>query len=823
MMMWRSVDPGRGRCNALHDVFQPVKEVRKCFFRENGAVFLTGAERVTLRFVDEATLNVRMTRAGGRGFVAPDSGSVVLEGDPRVRVRRQEQADAVRLATDAMTVMVSSSPLRLGFYFPEGGGPRCLDAPDGGMGWQGVGAVCRKDLPGDVHFYGFGEKTGYLDKRGCRMTMWNTDINPYLPTTDALYMSIPFFIAVTDSQAYGIFLDSPARTCFDMGKTLPNRFSFSTDEAQLNYFFLAGPTIKDVVRQYTRLTGRMALPPLWALGYHQSRYSYHPAEEIEEVARALREGDIPCDAIYLDIHYMDGFRPFTFDPKGFADPKSVTERLAKMGFKIVAIVDPGIKVDEDYGSYKRGLAGGHFVTGPDGQPVTARVWPGDVHFPDFTRAGTRQWWADEHAPLFAAGVAGIWNDMNEPAVFDTPSQTLPLESIHGEPGQEVGHAFVHNIYANLMAEATLAAFARFRPGERPFIISRAGYAGIQRYACNWTGDNSSWWEHLLQAIPMCLNLGLSGQPFVGVDIGGFLFDADPELVTRWTQLGVFMPLFRNHSAIGTRSQEPYALAEPYAGVCREFIKMRYRLLPYLYSLMHEAAITGLPVMRPMVMEFPRDPRTPRLHDQFMFGSDLLVAPVYQPGAECRTVYLPEGNWVDFWTGARHAGGRYLLTEAPLQRIPIYIKQGAIIPMGRVMSHTGEKPQAIERLDLYPPDEGAGCFDLYVDDGRSLAYRRGESGFMRLSYQRSIRTGLMFESRWDWRATPCSLPLGVVRVLGVDQVPIRVVLDGMELAPVVSPVSIHSGAGWSLDQEAGVLQIGVNHLADCHIINLAWAE
>lgn len=830
------------------DAFIPISKVAAYEKCAGGAVFSaniahqagarpanagSGIARIEIRFLDHEIVHFSMLpdQLHVGDVIAPDSGAVIYNGAGNLSIAVADLGDRIELASEKLSVIVHKNPFMVDYVrrvpaeaasaagttgtAGTAGATSAAAAAvagdgfitGGSVGWLGRGAACRHQIKTNEHFYGFGEKTGYLDKRGQRLEMWNTDVNPYLQSTDCLYMSIPFYIAHSQAGAYGVFLDSPGRTIFDVGKGEPEILSMATRERRLNYYLFAGPRMEDVVEQYTRLTGRMALPPLWTLGYHQSRYSYSSQAEVEEVAAALRNNEIPCDAVYLDIHYMDGFRVFTFDPKHFPDPQAMCDKLAKMGFRTVAIVDPGVKIDPEYGPYLRGMADNHFVRAADGQPVTVEVWPGAVHLPDFLKEETREWWSEEHAVLFEAGISGIWNDMNEPAAFDTPDKTLPHDALHGPNFEEVRHELVHNLYANRMAEASVMAFQVYKPADRPFVISRAGYSGIQRYACTWTGDNSSWWEHLEMAIPMCLNLGLSGQPFCGCDVGGFLFDSNPELVTRWTQLGVFIPLFRNHSAIGTRAQEPFALPDPYLAICREAIRFRYQLLPYLYTLMYRASLTGCPVMRPLVMDYAQDERAHRLFDQFLFGSSVMVAPVTKPGSVCRHVYLPEGIWLDYYSGRIWQGPADIVAEAPLECIPVFLKAGAILPLAPVMNYTGEQAPTIEYLDVFPGNASGSTFDLYHDDGYSLRYQQGESAIWHFEFRRADTVLSVSAAKNGTYDQP--LPVQVVRIFGLEVPPVSVSFGGGAVAPEATLASVVTSQSWYFDAMRGCLHVGVH--------------
>lgn len=656
-----------------------------------------------------------------QGAPVPDSFAVVRTEWPPVAASLEEVEEALWLRAGALTVEVSRSPVRLRFLDAEGR-TIAADYPEGGLAWEPGRVAWVQTAPPGTHYYGFGQRTGFLDKRGRAMTLWATDETLHTPGTDELYQAIPFFMALREGRAYGLFVDSPARVRYDMAKSYPDRYWVEAEQEVLDAYFFAGPDPRAVLGRYTELTGRMELPPLWALGFQQSRYSYYPEARVREIAREFRERQIPCDVIHLDIDYMDGYRVFTWDRERFPEPARLIGDLAGQGFKVVTIVDPGVKVDGQYRVFREGVAGGHFICHPDGELFIGTVWPGRTAFPDFARAQTRRWWGDLHKEaLLDAGVAGIWNDMNEPSCF--ARNTLPDTVLQGEDGKRLPHARLHNAYGLLMCRATHEALRRLRPGERPFILTRSGYAGIQRYAAVWMGDNHSWWEHLLMAMPMCMGMGLSGVPFVGTDVGGFTEDGDGELLVRWTQLGVFTPFFRNHSSTGTRDQEPWAFGPEVEAIVRAYIRLRYRLLPFLYNEFYQASRTGLPIMRPLFLEYPDDPATYPISDQFLVGRDLMVCPVYQPGASHRLVYLPAGTWVDFWTGERLAGPAHLVARAPLDRIPVYVRDGAIIPMGPEMNYVGEVP--LKELTLAVYAGAPGRLELYEDDGRSLAYKEGQ--------------------------------------------------------------------------------------------------
>ena len=581
-----------------------------------------------------------------------------------------------------------------------------------------------KKMEEDMFFYGLGEKTGHLNKKGYHYKMWNTDDpSPHVESYEALYKSIPFFIAMKEKKAFGIFFDNTFETHFDMGKENLDYYYFSAVDGNLDYYFIYGPSIKEVVGGYTQLTGRTPLPQLWALGYHQSRWSYSPEECVWEIAENFRKRDIPCDVIHFDIDYMDGYRVFTWDKNRFPNPEEFLAKLKEQGFKAVTIIDPGVKKDKGYKIYDEGLEKGYYATDKDGVTYVNRVWPGDSVYPDFTNEKVRKWWADNQKIMMDYGVSGIWNDMNEPASFNGP---LPMEVMFNNDGIEVQHKEVHNVYGHYMSKATYEGIKEYT-GKRPFVITRACYAGTQKYSTIWTGDNQSLWEHLRMSLPMLMNLGLSGMAFCGTDVGGFGFDCTPELLSRWVQVGAFTPLFRNHSAMYTRDQEPWMFDAKTEEINRKYIKLRYKLLPYIYDLMWKAESTGLPVISPLLLNYQGDSNTYEINDEFLCGDNILVAPIVEQGRKVRTVYLPEGdNWIDYWTKEVFQGGQYILKEADLDVCPIYIKAGSVIPNYPPQNYIGEVEVKELILDLYAPARGTtASYVHYQDDGESFEYRNGK--------------------------------------------------------------------------------------------------
>jgi alpha-glucosidase len=649
--------------------------------------------------------------------------SFALVKEPEsVEFKVTERTESLQIATELLVVEITKKPFRVSVFSSDG--RIIVEEKERGMGFnEKKEVICYKEMHKDDHFYGFGEKTSFLDKRGEKMTMWNSDVYaPHNPEIDALYESIPYFLTLRNGKAHGIFFDNTFKTIFDM-KSEQTTYSFWAEGGQIDYYVLAGPTPKKVIEQYTTLTGRMPLPPKWAIGYHQSRYSYETEQEVRELANQFLEKGIPLDAIYLDIHYMDGYRVFTFDQERFPNPKKLIQDLKDAGIHVVPIVDPGVKEDPEYKAYQEGIKGNHFCKYIEGNIYFGDVWPGKSTFPDFTKTETRKWWGEKHQFYADLGIEGIWNDMNEPAVFNE-TKTMDVKVMHDHDGDPKTHREMHNLYGLLMGEATYRGMKKLNKGKRPFLLTRAGYSGVQRYGAVWTGDNRSFWEHLQMAIPMCMNLGVSGVPFTGPDVGGFAHDASAQLLIRWTQFGAFTPYFRNHSALDTVRQEPWSFGEEAEQINKKYIQLRYIWLPHLYMLFQKASQTGLPVMRPLFMEYPEDPNTFNLSDQFLIGEDVIIAPITKPDTFHRVVYLPEGAWFDYWTDKPIEGGKHTMVEASLDTLPIFIKEGSIHAEGTV-KQSSETPETHLTVHIYAKKNGSSSYTLYEDDGCTFAYEEGE--------------------------------------------------------------------------------------------------
>jgi alpha-glucosidase len=592
----------------------------------------------------------------------------------------------------------------------EDGAMKYLDA-DGNLLREERVPSCRGDswsvqvdLTPDEHVYGLGDRSAPLNLRGGSYRMWNTDPGGSLgPGDDPLYLTIPTLINLHSRGCTLVFYENS----FDGTIKIEDHMEIAFDGGALRYYFMVG-TPSQLLERYTELTGRPVLPPRWAFGYHQSRWGYKSEQIVREVVAGFKEHALPLSVMHLDIDYMDGYRVFTVDSERFPDLAGLAQELENQGVRIVTILDPGVKRDTQFDVYSEGLTEDVFCKFPDGKTTYGLVWPGWCAFPDFTRAETRVWWGSYYKRLLDIGVAGFWHDMNEPAAFAAwGDYTLPLNTRHDLEGSEGDHRQAHNLYGLFMNRSGYEALRKFRPDRRPWIVSRSGWAGIQRYAWHWTGDTESTWRSLRMTISMVLNLGLSGVPFVGPDVGGFSGSPDAELYLRWFQLATFLPFFRTHSAVHTPHREPWTFGEPYLSIIREFLTLRYRLLPYLYTLAWCANQYGRPLVRPLFWYDIEDPGLWDIDDAFLLGENLLVAPVLEEGVSSRRLVLPRGNWYNFWDDTLLRGPGEVELHASLERIPLLVSAGCVLPMDQ---------DGVLALHLYPPVEDPGRSLLYSDEG-----------------------------------------------------------------------------------------------------------
>lgn len=685
--------------------------------RQNGKGFMITGKQACLHILFYSKKIVRFVYNRDQSLPAS---SIAVVADPE---EMKVEIDGYKMRSDSLVIDIDPETLAVKISDPDGK----FYSED--IAVSPADRLIRKKMLGEAGIYGNGEKYTWLNQIGTKTTNYCSDVlfhNPIQhPQEEEMHTAIPFYLGASPDLAYGIYFDNTYRTYFDFGKSSPAEISFWADGGKLDYYFIAGPQVADVVKGYGHLTGTVPLPRKNVLGYHQSRYSYSSEEELLAVAESLRVNDIPCNVLYMDIHYMDAYKVFTVDRERFRKFESMLQKLNDMGFLVVVIVNPGVKAEDGYAVYEEGLKNGYYITRPSGEVYFGEVWPKPAVFPDFLRSEVRQWWGEKYRGFLESGVEGIWNDMNEPTDFTQETGTLPDDNVHRtDEGDELLHREVHNFYAMLQTISTRNALEELQPDKRPFVLTRAAFAGSQRYAALWTGDNASVWEHLENSIPMLLNLGLSGYAFVGADVGGYRGDCSGELLVRWTQLGAFYPFFRNHSEIDTAPQEPWAYPQEILDITRKYIRLRYRLLTHYYNLMRESTLTGQPAIRPLFYHYQEDSETYHINDQFLLGDSLLVCPVTRPGMRHRQVYFPRGLWFDYWTGESIEGGRYLSVEAPLEKVPLYVRAGTILPHDDIDSvDYGSYAQA-KTLTMHCYAGHEGYYRLYLDDGLSYEFKQG---------------------------------------------------------------------------------------------------
>lgn len=772
---------------AAQAALQPLGQVRQLQALGSGVELrLSSGAVARIGFAMPDVVRVRLSPTGR---FAPEQPGYALAGSlPQsvaVLSRPQPGRAELRSASGLRVQLTLAPQLAVAIYDAQG---RLISADDPARPTQfdaQDGAIETSKQRDDYElYYGFGEKALPLSRHQQQLLMWNSDVPDYAPGHDPSYQSIPFFIALHQGLSHGLFFNNSWRSWFDMGKTEPRRYRFGAAGGELDYFVFSGGAERSparVLQDYTALTGRGPLPPRWALGYQQSRWSYKTQDELLGIAAEFRRRRIPADVLYLDIDHMDGFRVFTWNTRAFPQPGEMLKQLHEQGFRTVTIVDPGIKRDENFAIYRSGVAAGVFMRAADGGELQAKVWPGVCAFPDFTLAAARDWFGRLYEGPLDLGVDGFWNDMNEPGVFAPdgfnapetdlgPHKTLPLDARHAGDGQPGTHARYHNVYGQQMARASFEGLRRLQPEKRPFVLSRAGFAGVQRYAAVWTGDNSPNWPHLALTIPMLTNLSISGVPFVGADVGGFMGSPSAELYTRWLQAAALTPFFRTHSNDVSAPREPWAFGPEHETINRATIELRYQLLPYLYSLFELSERSGLPPMRPLWFAYPQDTRASLIDDQFLLGADLLVAPVLREGQRQRSVYFPKGDaWLDWWSGRRYEGGSQALIDAPLERLPLFIRVGSVVATQAAVQHSGEMAQ--RPITLLAAWGGSGRSELFQDAGEGYGYRQGASRRLQMHLgEQGLQLDLPAAPSTGW--PPGVQPIRSVEFLGIDSAATR---------------------------------------------------
>ena len=744
-----------------------------------GAIFRYAYSNLEVKFL--ASDLVRISWSPGK---EPIPYGIAKAEWPPVQVDLVQNVVGWQLTSDQLSVHLSEDG---GIKFTDPGGvnmrsdlpPERSDPlfPASGSLHQESSWTLRTRMEPESAIFGLGLRASPLNLRGRSYRMWNTDPpGGYRPGVDPLYLCIPVYLAVHHAGSYLVFFENSFPAIFSFPKGDPpqpanspagtslNEVDVSFGGGMLRYYFIPGPPARALER-YSQLTGRAPIPPRWALGYHQSRWGYQSEVDIREVADRFKRHRLPLSAIHLDIDYMHGYRVFTVDPDRFPNLSSLAEDLAQQDIRLVTILDPGVKLDPGYALYRDGLEKNAFCSLSDQETLHALVWPGWSVFPDFTNPKVREWWGSQYSRLLSQGVAGIWHDMNEPASFAAWGDfTLPSPTLHDLEGRGGTHLEAHNLYGLLMDKAGYEGFGKFMPENRPWLLTRSGWAGVARYAWSWTADIETSWEALRQTISSVLGLGLSGVPYSGSDIGGFLGEPEAELYLRWFQMAVFMPFFRTHSAKEVPPREPWRFGEPVLSIARDFLQLRYRLMPYLYTLAWEATRNGWPLARPLFWPDADDPRLWQVDDAFMLGSCFLVAPILEPGAASRQIMLPVGEWFDFWDDSLYKGSFQVEVPACLEKIPVLVRAGSLLPVeekGALHLHFYPTEKGESQGLLYS-DAGDGYGDWRLDDFNSkgiedgLEITRREEGQFALPYTRVLVHvhGMQLSRAWvDGKETP----------------------------------------------------------------------
>lgn len=784
------------------DVFSEYQlgKIEHYQFKNNALVVRTATKvSMSIAFWNERTLRIRVAPKGR--FERDFSYSVLPESHQPISPKILEQGDFLILENNFLKIHIKKSDAQILVF--DANNQKIMASASGTEGGSFYAKTTMERGTCDVrytleahdedYFFGLGDKSCSLNLRGKSFENWCTDAFGFWIDTDPLYRAVPFFYGINPTSHYGLFFDNTFRSHFDFDTHKKNKVTFSAEGGEINFYVLTGDTPTHITQQYHRLTGVAPLPPLWALGFHQCRWSYYPEKRVRELAAEFRSRRIPCDAIYLDIDYMDEYRCFTWNNKHFPNPTKLIDDLTNEGFQTVVMIDPGIKVDDNYPVFSEGIENDYFIKRGNGELMLGYVWPGETVFPDFTHPKVREWWGNLYQRLYCENhIAGFWNDMNEPANFKVNRKTIPDDCQHFYEGHPTNHARAHNVYGMLMAQSSYEGFKRLKPEKRPFLLTRASFSGGQRYAAVWTGDNVASWEHLAMANRQMLRLAASGFSFSGSDIGGFVDVPSGELMVRWLQLAIFHPVMRIHSmgnnesgdsqndntavsaaeALNRLDQEPWAYGEPFTSAARRAIELRYELLPYIYTTFWQHTEGGLPMMRSLAFEDATNVNCLENEQESMFGQDLLFSPIVAQGIENQSVYLPRGDWFNFDNGENFVGVKKHTLKVDLQSILIFAKAGATIPMYPIVQHIGEA-RKVELLHLkvfftktnyeskHYEDEGEG-----YGTKRVTTYHTSRPDADSFRWQRTSEG--IFEPSYKWLE---------IKFLGLPFSPKRVIIDG----------------------------------------------
>lgn len=631
----------------------------------------------------------------------------------------EDKGNTIILSTNAIVAEISKQPFfKITFKDKQG---NILNEDEEATNYSDDKITTYKQLQEGERFIGMGEALGNLDRRGSAVTLNNTDNYKYADPRVPMYSSIPFYMGLHHDLLYGLFFNNSYKAFFNFG--LSTAFtSVSFDGGDMDYFFMFDTSVAKIIEHYTSLTGRTQLPPMWSLGYQQSRCTYYPQDKVMWIAETFRRKQIPLDGIVLDADYQLGYEPFRTNTDRFPDMPKLASGLQKMNIELTASVYPGVHIDSSYDSYTDGLLKNIFIQTADGKPFETEIAPLKVHLPDYTNPKARQWWIDKMQWMQVNGINGYWNDMNEPAVGGS---YLPNNLVFDFDGRKATSAEAKNVYGFQMARSSYEAGLKYRNGQRPFVLTRSGFAGVQRYSAMWSGDNMATDEGLLNSILLNNQFGISGVPFVGYDIGGYIGDGNKNLYTRFIEAGIFSPYCRNHREFFGAANEPWAYGEEAEAISKTYIGFRYRLMPYLYSEFFEASQNGMPVQRSLAIDYPFDDKVydNRYQYEFLFGSSMFVAPLTSKETS-KEIYLPKGDWYNIYTDKKMNGTNEFTQEVPSFELPMYVKASAIIPMQSLLQSTKEKPFDTLFLHIYNGTE-KNTFTYYEDDGNTFEYKNGK--------------------------------------------------------------------------------------------------